>query len=79
MGLLKTLWPYAFNQKKDIAALIISIVLQLVAAIIVGFIITILAKIPIVNIIVGLVGGLIDLYFFVGIVLTLLNYFKILK
>lgn len=79
MGLLKKLWPYAFNQKKDIAALIISIVLQLVAAIIVGFIIGILANIPIVNIIVGLVGGLVDLYFFVGIVLTLLNYFKILK
>ncbi len=79
MDILKKIWPFSFTAKKDIAALIISLVVHVVASIVIGFVIGILAKIPVVGVIVGLVGGLVGLYFLVGIVLLLLDYFKILK
>jgi len=42
-------------------------------------VIGIVALIPVVGIIAGLVGGLIGLYFFAGIVISILDYFKVLK
>ena len=42
-------------------------------------VIFVLALIPVVNIIVGLVGSLVGLYFFAGIVLSILDYCKVLK
>ena len=79
MEMLKKIWPFSFGEKKDIAGLIINIVIQLVLGIVIGFVISILADIKIIGIIFGLVGGLIDLYLLVGIVLSCLDYFKVLK
>ncbi len=79
MDLLRKLFPLSFKEKKDIAALIINVLLQLVIDIVLGWIIGIVALIPIVGIVVGLLGGLVGLYFFVGIVLSILDYFKVLK
>ncbi len=79
MDLLKKIFPLSFRKKEGVAGLIINILIHLVADIICGFVIGILAKIPVVGILVGLVGGLVGLYFFVGIVLAILDYFKILK
>lgn len=79
MDLLKKIFPFSFSEKKDVAALIINILIQLVVAIIAGVLIGVLAAIPVVNIICGLVGGLVDLYCIAGIVLSCLDYFKVLK
>ncbi len=79
MALLKSLFPFSFGAKKDVAALIINILIYLVVGIIAGVLIGILIWIPIVGIIVGLVGGLIDLYVLAGIILSCLDYFKVLK
>lgn len=79
MDLLKKIFPLSFGAKKDVAALIINILIQLVVAVVVGFIIGIVATIPVIGIIVGLVGGLVDIYFLAGIVLSCLDYFKVLK
>lgn len=79
METLKKIFPYSFKEKKDIAALIINILIQLVINIVVGVVIGVLALIPVVNIIAGLVGSLVGLYFFAGIVLSILDYCKVLK
>ena len=39
----------------------------------------ILAAIPVIGLIIGLVGGLVDLYVLIGIVLLVLDYLKVLK
>ena len=36
-------------------------------------------KIPVLGMIIGLVGGLVDLYVLVGVVLSVLDYMKVLK
>ncbi len=79
MALLKKIFPYSFVAKKDVAALVINILIQLVVGIIAGVLIGILVKVPVLGIIISLIGGLVDLYVLAGIVISCLDYFKILK
>lgn len=79
MDTLKKFFPFSFKEKKDVAALVINVILYLVAAVVIGFVLGIVALIPIINLIVGLVGGLVELYVLAGIVLSFLDYFKVLK
>lgn len=79
MDTLKKLFPFSFKEKKDVAALIINIIIYVVAGAIAGALIAILAKIPIVGIIIGILGGLVDIYVTAGIVLSILHYTKVLK
>lgn len=79
METLKKYFPFAFKEKNDLSALIINIIILLVVGIVVGALIGILKISPIINIIIGLIGSLFDLYIFVTIVLSILDYFKILK
>ena len=51
----------------------------MVAAAIIGVVIGLLSNLPIIGVIIALLGGLVDLYCTVGIVLTFLAYFKVLK
>ena len=76
---LKKLFPFSFTKKDGIAALIINILIYLVVGAVAGFLIGILAGIPIVGIVVGLVGGLIDLYVLAGVIISVLDYCKVLK
>ncbi len=80
MDLLKKLWPTPFQVKpKDIASLLIQGVIFLVVCAVVGWLIGILAGIPIVGLIFGLVGALLEIYGLVGIVLCILRYFDVVK
>ena len=79
METLKKIFPFSFTEKKDVAALIINILIQLVVGIVAGVLIGILARIPIVDLVVGLVGGLVGLYALAGIIISVLDYFKVLK
>ncbi len=79
MDMLKKIFPIAFLPKADVAALVINVLIQLVVGVVIGWIIGIVALIPIVNILVGLVGGLLDLYITASIVIAFLDYFKIIK
>ena len=79
MEMLKKFFPFSFVEKKDVVALIINIIIQIVLSAVIGLIISICAKIPVLGWIIGLAGGLVGLYFLVGIVLSCLDYFKILK
>ena len=80
MDMLKKYWPLSFKVgEKDVASLIIQIVILALICIVVGFLISIVALIPIVGILAGLVGALVELYGFVGIVLCVLKFLGIVK
>lgn len=80
MDMLKKYWPLSFKvSEKDVASLIIQIVILALICIVVGFLISIVALIPIVGILAGLVGALVELYVLVGIVLCVLKFLGIVK
>ncbi len=78
MDTLKKLFPFSFGAK-DVAGLIIKTVVYIAADIVLGFLIRLLAKIPFIGIIFSIAASLVGLYCLVGIVITFLDYFKILK
>ena len=79
MDTLKKIFPLAFVKKKDVAALVINILIHIVVGVVLGGAIAILHKIPVVNIIVGAVSGLGELYILISIILSVLDYLNILK
>jgi hypothetical protein len=80
MDILKKVFPFAFNAKKnDVASLVIAILIFLVIGIVGGFVIGLCAHIPVVNILCGIAGGLLDLYAVGGIVLSVLSFCEVLK
>lgn len=79
MDTLKKLFPLAFKAKKDIGALIVNILIHIVADIVAGLLVGLLSGLPLIGWAFGLVGGLLGLYFTVSVVLSILDYLKILK
>ncbi len=79
MDILKNLFPFSFKEKSTVAALVINVIIYVVVGAVVGVLIALLANLPIVGIVIRAVGGLIDLYVTVGIVLSFLDYFKVIK
>lgn len=79
MESIKKLFPYSFGEKKTVGALIVNILIQLLVGAVASVLIGVLAKIPIVGILVWIVGALVDLYVLVGIILSILDYMKVLK
>lgn len=78
MDLLKTLWPTPFKVKeKDIASLIIQLVIFIVVCALVGILIGILSAFPIIGIVFWIVGSLMELYSIVGIVLCILKFLAV--
>lgn len=78
MDMLKKYFPKSFGIN-DVAKLIIAIVIYIVIDIAAGVVITIAGAIlPILGTIFGLIGSLVGLYTLVGIVLAVLNFFKII-
>ena len=79
MEQIKKIFPLSFTEKKTIGALIINILIQIIVCALVGVVIGIVAAIPVIGIIIGAIGGLIGLYEIIGIVLSILDYAKVLK
>lgn len=79
MDLLKKFFPFSFTTKNDITALVVNIIIYLAAGVLIGFAIKLVSIIPLIGFIVGLVGGVVDLYILIGIILSCLDYFKVLK
>ena len=79
MDILKKVFPYSFKAKDGVAGLIINILVYLVVGLVAGALIGIFAKLPIIGILIGLLGGLVDLYVLAGIVISVLDYLKVLK
>lgn len=78
MESLKKLFPRSFGIT-DVAKLIISILIYLVIGAVAGVLLVVLAFIPIVNLVVGIVGTLVEIYVFAGIVIAVLDFLKVLK
>lgn len=80
MDILRKIWPTPFKiQEKNVASLIIQLVIFLVICAVVGWLIGILAAIPVLGIIFSLIGGLMEIYSTVGIVLCVLKFLGIVK
>ena len=78
MDLLKKLFPFSFGSK-DVAALVIKIIIYVVAGAVIGFLLGIIGKLPLVGIITGLLGTLVGIYTTAGIVIAILDYCKVFK
>lgn len=88
MDILKKIWFYSFKvEKKNVSSLVVNLIVWVVAAFAAGLILGltsfITGWIPVVGILValvlGVVGGVIELYSLIGIVLSVLVYLDVLK
>lgn len=80
MDMLKKYFPFSFNVKeKDVTSLIVSIIIYVVVMVISGVVMALLSLIPVVNMLVGILGWIVELYAVCGIALGVLNFFNILK
>ena len=79
MEMLKKIFPYAFAAKKDVTALVINILVHIVVGFVIGLVIGLLDCIPFVGLLLDIVGKIVELYLLVSLVLSLLDYFKVLK
>ncbi|MBR5277757.1 MAG: hypothetical protein IKU23_00665 [Clostridia bacterium] len=79
MDIIKKIFPFSFIEKKDVIALVINCVLYFVASIVIGAVIGLFGTIPVLGVIFSIIGGLVGLYALCGIVLSILDYLKVLK
>lgn len=78
MNLLKALFPFSFKAK-DTVNLVIAIVVYVLFGAVCGLVIGLLSKIPLLGIVFSLLGSIIGLYGLIGIILTILVYFNLIK
>lgn len=78
MDVLKKFFPAAFKAT-EVKAFIISLIVYVLIDVVCGFVIGLLAKIPLLGIIFSLLGSLVGLYAFVGVVLSILVFVKVIK
>lgn len=79
MDALKTFFPLSFKYVKDVANLIIGILIYIIVGTVGGALIGFLHAIPVVGWIAGIVGSLLSLYCVAGIVIQVLVFAKVLK
>ncbi len=78
METLKKIFPQAFKAE-DVASLIVAILIYILFNVVAGAIIGLLAKLPIVGFVFGVLGSLVGIYATAGIVIAVLVFCKILK
>ena len=76
---LKKFFPLSFKYSDTVSNLIIGILIYIVGDIIAGAVIGLLAAIPLIGWLFGLVGSLVGLYCLAGIVIQVLVFTKVLK
>ena len=79
METLRKIFPYSFKEKNDIGALIINILIHVVLGTILKFVLGICIIIPVIGLIASLLSKLVEIYLAVGVILSVLDYFKVLK
>lgn len=86
MDILKKVFPYSFGAA-EVKDLVVKIIVYIVAAFLAGVVLAlaglITGWIPVLGAVIGLllsiVGGAVELYVLIGIVLLVLDYLKVLK
>lgn len=79
MDTLKKFFPLSFKFAKDVANLIIGIIIYVVIGAIAPAILGILGFLPIIGWILGIVSSLVGIYCLAGIVIQILVFAKVLK
>jgi len=79
MDLLKKLFPVSFKYADTVANLIIGILIYVVGGAVAGAVIGFLSAIPVIGFVFSLVGSLLGIYCFAGIVIEVLLFAKVLK
>lgn len=78
MNIMKTIWPFSFNTTSAGNLLVKAILYVIITGIFITLM-SLLGSIKILNIIVFIVSPLFSLYSLLGLVILLLDYFKIFK
>lgn len=78
METLKKIFPFSFKEPTT-NNLVVSIIVYIVVSFVVGIVLGLLAKIPLIGWIFSIVSSIVGLYCFIGIVLVLLYFFKVIK
>ena len=78
MDRIKKYFPIAFKAT-ELKPFIISLILFCLIDLVCGFVIGLLAKIPLIGVLFSILGAVIGLYAFVGIVLSILVFVKVVK
>ncbi len=76
--MLSKIFPFS-TRSNTVGGLIVSIAVYIVCGAVAGIIIGLLAKMPIIGFIFGLVGGIVDLYCLCGIIISVLIYCKVVS
>ncbi len=80
MDMLHSLWPMVFKiQKGDVGSFIVRLILFTVVCAVVGWIISLLSGIFLIGIIFSLLGGLLEIYSVVGVVLCILVFVGVIS
>ena len=79
MDTLKRFFPLSFKFAKDVANLIIGIIIYVVIGAVAPAILGILGFLPIIGWILGIVSSLVGIYCLAGIVIQILVFAKVLK
>ena len=78
MDTVKKFFPNAFTAT-DVKPFIIALVIYVLIDVVCGVVIGLLAKLPILGIIFGLIGSVVGLYALAGVVLSILVFLKVIK
>ncbi len=78
MDLVKKYFPVSMRAN-DVTGLVISIVLYLIAMVVLAVIGKLIGILPVINVLYGIISWVAGIYCFVGIVLAVLVYLKLLK
>ncbi|MBE6754241.1 MAG: hypothetical protein E7559_07835 [Ruminococcaceae bacterium] len=78
MDLVKKFFPVS-TRSSELVGLIISLVIYIVLPTVFGWVVSLLSGIPLIGWLLGVIAGLIGLYCFIGIIISVLIFFKVIK
>ena len=67
------------SRAKDLKGLLISILIYIVVSFLIGLGLKVLAILPLIDILLGIIGWVVELYIAVGVVVSILVFFKVIK
>ena len=80
MNILKKFFPFSFGVKtKEINSLIAGILIYVVIGIVMGALAGLLGNIPVLNVLVGILTGVLEVYCTAGIVFAVLKFVNVMK
>lgn len=79
MDTIKKLFPFSFKGSKNLKDLIITVIVYILINVVVGFVLGLLDGLPLVGFLFSILGWLLGIYCFAGILLAVLSFLKVLK